>query len=48
MLSRASSTTCRTERPAVCRDDGFPAISDTCIQRSRAAGIIGVVAAWSK
>ena len=48
ILSRASSTTWRTKRPAVWSEEGFPTISDTCNQRDRAAGSIGVVAAWSK
>ena len=46
--SRASSTSRRARRPAVCSDDALPVRASAAAMAATASSSIGVVAAWSR
>jgi len=48
ICSRASSTTRRARRPALCSDEGLPRRASSSVIAAIASGTIGVVAAWSR
>jgi hypothetical protein len=48
MRSRASSTSRRARRPAVCSEDALPVRVSASAIAATASGSIGVVAAWSR